>query len=708
MFKEIKGNIILCLNSNEDSYFDNIISQLSSKKCPINDCSMNWKDKKRKIIEDKNICIDDCKNDDTYKYEYEYYCYDKCPKETHSLKNNIYFCEKNVNECVANYPFINVKDNSCLEECISEDFFNDICKINNIKSYKLIQSKIISSIIKDIQDGSLNKLLNERKKDIIKREKDILYQITSTFNQNNKEYQNISKIKLDECENILKENYNISKNEYLIVFKIERYFEEILIPLIEYELFNPTTNEKLNLTYCINNNKNIYLNIPIFINENISMKYDPNNAYYKDICYPYTTEQGTDISLYDRKKEFNNYYSICPNNCIYTEYNSSNNNVICKCEIKNGISLTPYNNKSELLYQFLNLTKSTNIDIFKCYKLLFTKEGLIINIGNYIIIIIIIIFLISAIFFYFKEYNLICHQINDLLNSKITEIETIKDEAKEKSTDIFSTSKKSKISSIKNNSNKYNFKKKFDIEISVNDNKSNNNTYIEKTMEYLDYEINSIPFNEAYEIDKRTFFQYYISLIKTNHILIFTFNKVNDYNSFIIKICLLLFYLALYLIVNTLFFNESTIHQIYIDKGTYNFRYILPQILYSIIISSFFVSIVRRIALTQNNILEIKHEKNKCNLNARVSIALKKIKIKFISFFTLCFLFLLIFWYFLSCFCAVLRNTQIYLIKTTLLSYLISFIYPFIIYLLPGLFRIFSFKQPGECLYKISQIIQIF
>ena len=82
--------------------------------------------------------------------------------------------------------------------------------------------------------------------------------------------------------------------------------------------------------------------------------------------------------------------------------------------------------------------------------------------------------------------------------------------------------------------------------------------------------------------------------------------------------------------------------------------------------------------------------------------------IKLIIFFVLIFLFLILFWYYLTCFCGVYKNTQTHLIKDTLLSFGLSLLYPFALNLLPGLFRIPSLNNKNkECLYKISNIIQL-
>ena len=58
-------------------------------------------------------------------------------------------------------------------------------------------------------------------------------------------------------------------------------------------------------------------------------------------------------------------------------------------------------------------------------------------------------------------------------------------------------------------------------------------------MKYSDSEINLFSYEEAILKDKRTFYQYYFSLIRTKHIIFFAFCPIQDYNSRIIKVCLL-------------------------------------------------------------------------------------------------------------------------------------------------------------------------
>ena len=61
----------------------------------------------------------------------------------------------------------------------------------------------------------------------------------------------------------------------------------------------------------------------------------------------------------------------------------------------------------------------------------------------------------------------------------------------------------------------------------------------------MEYELNTMDFIDAKKCDKRSFIQYYFSLIKTTHPLISSLIPNNDYNSTSIKICIFFFSFAL-------------------------------------------------------------------------------------------------------------------------------------------------------------------
>ena len=207
--------------------------------------------------------------------------------------------------------------------------------------------------------------------------------------------------------------------------------------------------------------------------------------------------------------------------------------------------------------------------------------------------------------------------------------------------------------------------------------------------------------------------EYYFSLIRTKQLIVFTFYTKSDYNSRIIKIISFFTSFSLYYTIKALFFNDSVLHVIYQNSGVYDFLYQLPQILYSTIISTFVGLILSNLSLTQVNVVKIKNSKkdrDSSEYKNEFNKFIKVIKIKFILFFVINFILLILFWYYLSCFCAVYKNTQVYLIKDVLISFGTSLIYPFFINLLPGIFRIYSLKDKNKnhkCIYSTSKILQL-
>ena len=225
-----------------------------------------------------------------------------------------------------------------------------------------------------------------------------------------------------------------------------------------------------------------------------------------------------------------------------------------------------------------------------------------------------------------------------------------------------------------------------------------------------DQEINDLPYEIAVKIDKRAFLEYYWSLLKKKQLILFTFWPANDYNVYAVKVSLFLISFGLYFTINGFFFSDDTMHKLYIDEGAYNILFQIPQILFSSIISVVFNFLLKKLSLTEKNILEIKQEKDNIKKMEKIKSIKKCLRIKFFLYFSLSIILMLFFWYFISCFCLVYKNTQIVLIKDTLISYALSMVYPFGLNLLPGIFRIPALrakKRDKKYLYKISQYIAL-
>ena len=267
--------------------------------------------------------------------------------------------------------------------------------------------------------------------------------------------------------------------------------------------------------------------------------------------------------------------------------------------------------------------------------------------------------------------------------------------------------KKNRKLEIKNkiNKNKHlsSLKTKKKNNLQTSDDNNNKDSF-----EYNDNELNSLSYEKALKYDKRTYCEYYISLLRVKQLLFFSFyTSDNDYNSPVIKIFLFFLFFNNYLVVNALFFNDGTIHEIYIDNGEYNFIYQIPQILYSTILSSLINFIIKLLALTKNN--KIKSEDSNIRI-LNVKILENKLKIKFTLFFIFAFILLSFFSYYIICFCGIYSKTQIHLIKDTIVSFILSLIYPFGTNLIPGIFRIYSLnakKKNKKYMFLISKFFQI-
>ena len=150
-------------------------------------------------------------------------------------------------------------------------------------------------------------------------------------------------------------------------------------------------------------------------------------------------------------------------------------------------------------------------------------------------------------------------------------------------------------------------------------------------------------------------------------------------------------------------------NKIYENNGEYDFIYQIPKLLYSILICTVINLIVRTLSLSENDFLKIKKTIKNELLLQKVKKIKQCLKIKFILYYLISFLLLFIFWFYVSCFCAVYKNTQFYLIKDTLISFSLSLLYPFGYYLFPGILRLPALRNKNkECIYKISLILQLF
>ena len=83
---------------------------------------------------------------------------------------------------------------------------------------------------------------------------------------------------------------------------------------------------------------------------------------------------------------------------------------------------------------------------------------------------------------------------------------------------------------------------------------------------------------------------------------------------------------------------------------------------------------------------------------------------KYVIFFIMSIIFLEIFWFILSSFGAVYKNTQTFIFKNTLISFCISFFYEIFINIFPCILRTLSLRTKDknkEYIYSFSKFLQV-
>ena len=678
-----------------------------------------------------------------------------------NITNNKKICFKKDLFCPSDYPFLIKSTNECKKLCLYNDLISKECSFSQIDQiiYNQLKTNVIKSYPKDGE--SL----------VIEAEEEYVFQMTNSLNELKTlegiylNGYNLSMVDLGECEKILKEENNIDENTSLIILKFEKLTNISAEKNVQFEIYNPISKIKLDLSVC--QNFPIYLYIPNTLNEKTKTLYKDlkdygydlfniNDSFYQDICTPYKSENNTDVLLSDRKKDF---YSpnetMCQANCKYSDYLFESQYLKCECNISKDNNIIDIENKdkfnAKILYEtFIDVLKFSNFGVLKCYKLIFDINKISKNFGSIIIFICFMIYLLflgvyifkgisplkidSAKKFFMNKDNKICDYKSIFEKDKIIKNRKLK---KPINTKIKSTKNNIIINNnFKNNKNKKikktkiinqldskskiirNKKKgtktKSSLDLSnnyqFNDNKIIKNISKKEENRLDDNELNELEYLDALELDKRTFLQIYWSLLKREHIILFTFFSWNDYNISYINFSRFIFIICTDMAMNVFFFFDDSMHKIYLNYGKYDFIQQIPQIIYSTAVSKLLEVFLCYLSLTDKHIYKIKNLKG--NNKEEFFRNIKCIRIKLIVFFIFTFILFMFYWYFISTFCAVYENTQNIFIKDSLSSFLTGLIDPFFLYILPAILRIIALKDVDKkslkFVYKLSDIIPFF
>ena len=217
---------------------------------------------------------------------------------------------------------------------------------------------------------------------------------------------------------------------------------------------------------------------------------------------------------------------------------------------------------------FKNIKNIANFKMLECIYLLFDKTNIFKNSSNYMMIILMTLSIISLFDFICHNYLKIKNNIIEFSKKVVLTQKHYKINNINKNHNEYNSSKRRSLAKRKSNNSPFsfdyvnnlitnNFINKKEIINSKNVRKGNKNKiFTKKNAKYFfskksnkvlnlqlkskykiaetkiinDNEINLLEYEQARRQDKRTYCQYYFSLLRTKHILIFSFFQFGDYN----------------------------------------------------------------------------------------------------------------------------------------------------------------------------------
>ena len=373
-------------NLDEVQVLNSLDSELEANSNYIEKCKNN------SYLAQNGDCVSDCPNN-TYKFEQNKTCLEYCP---------------------SNYE-INQEHNECKE-----------------KIEQITQSELKSQIINNI--SSLINTVNSSK--MINGSDFIALIMPSDMNPKEQLKNGISAIDLGNCTDVLKDYYNISKDENIYVLNIESKRDDIeksednsfnLGKNVQLEAFDKY-GKHLNLSICENNIqimsyigdiKELDIQSALSLGRKGIDVFNPNDDYFNDICKVIDNDDGKDLIIKDRRADIYQNATFCQKGCSYSGVNYELLTADCICD--SSLLQDNYNNNNDTKkgvnnaeenINFKTLTKSIianlfncNLEVFRCYNLVFNLKNLYDNIGFYCMSAMFIFQIIFLFIFLVKRLN---------------------------------------------------------------------------------------------------------------------------------------------------------------------------------------------------------------------------------------------------------------------------------------------------------------
>ena len=503
-----------------------------------------------------------------------------------------------------------------------------------------------------------------------------------------------SAVDFSNCIDTLRQSPQYANSSFTIIkFDLQR--ENSTIKQVEYKLLDENGTE-VNLELCENQTIEIkytldpntpgvdFDKIKEFADKGIDI-FNPDSPFFSDICIPYTSSNGTDIPLKDRRKDMMQNISLCEEGCEYKSFNVVTYEVSCDCNVKGDLS---FDENPLEVPSFKTLVDSTNIKIVKCYKLLLHIDNYLDNIGFFIYLGVLLLLIMLIVIYYTYSYKEFLKMIFDSPRASPSSV-FIVSKISTKERNSISDSTERTLNDISQNKFEENTSKELKEKYSIEDE---------------DLNMDESPYSVASEKDKRgcniMFWDLFLSKIDFISILFYP----GKYDIFVLNISLYLFMLSLEFSMNSLLFTNDVISQNYQNGGHMSFAtsFLLSFFakLLTAIVGFAFVRLSKFTPYFEVVDKEIKDKKTFMIMCRRI---LSAIHVRIIVYYILEILFVISLLYYITIFCIVYHNNQMKWLTDCVMGIMSDLFFTLILSIGCTIVRYIGIKTQSEKLYNISQ-----
>ena len=225
---------------------------------------------------------------------------------------------------------------------------------------------------------------------------------------------------------------------------------------------------------------------------------------------------------------------------------------------------------------------------------------------------------------------------------------------------------------------------------------------------YTNEDFNNMKFEEAINLDTRSFYRIFVSYLLEEHIIFNTFCTDVYLELRAIKLSFLVFGYEINFFLNAFFYTDEYISDTYHNDGVLDFFSSLPKSIYSFIVTLVISNLLKMLSSSKKQLLNIIKEKDdKKEFLIALGIELSKFKRKIIWYFIIVFILGIFFCYYVSAFCAVYQHSQSFWLIGCLESCALDFVTPFFICLILSTLRYLGLKRRNKCAYNTAKYLGI-